>query len=266
MESSSLTPTVDTVKYGSLDENYHKLHESSIDDVASGSTLVHQTDHSEVEFLGVHCSLRKLALSLSLYLNILITLAKLVAYLRTFSLSVLAALLDSVLDVVSQVVLNYTEKHSSLQRSSALYPAGASRLEPIGVLTCAALMGVASFEVLKESLVTLFARTRLAPELGSVWSMLAIVLIKVGLLILCNRAKNARFGFSKHALMLTDPTLEALAQDHANDALSNLVAAVALVSCITTRICGLWTPLRPFSSVFTLSTLGTRRGGNKLST
>ena len=52
-------------------------------------------------------------------------------------------------------VLNYTEKHSNMQRSSALYPAGASRLEPIGVLTCASLMGMASFEVLKESFETL---------------------------------------------------------------------------------------------------------------
>ena len=75
------------------------------------------------------------------------------------SLSVLAALLDSVLDVVSQAVLNYTERHSSMQRSSAFYPAGASRLEPIGVLTCAALMGMASFEVLKESFETLFFQT-----------------------------------------------------------------------------------------------------------
>jgi hypothetical protein len=91
---------------------------------------------------GKNYSLRRLAMDLSLYCNLFITLTKLVAYLRTFSLSVLAALLDSVLDVVSQLVLNYTETHSSMQRSSAMYPAGAARLEPIGVLTCAALMGV----------------------------------------------------------------------------------------------------------------------------
>ena len=52
-------------------------------------------------------SLRRIALELSLYLNLIITFTKLVAYIRTMSLSVLAALLDSVLDVVSQIVLNY---------------------------------------------------------------------------------------------------------------------------------------------------------------
>jgi Co/Zn/Cd efflux system component len=70
-------------------------------------------------------NLRQVALQLSLYVNLFITVVKLVAYIQTMSLSVLAALLDSVLDVVSQLVLNYTERHSSMQRSSAVYPAGA---------------------------------------------------------------------------------------------------------------------------------------------
>jgi hypothetical protein len=74
---------------------------------------------------GCGCSIRTLALQLSLYVNIAITIAKLVTYVHSWSLSVLAALLDSVLDVVSQLVLNYTEQHSTLQRSSAVYPAGA---------------------------------------------------------------------------------------------------------------------------------------------
>jgi Cation efflux family len=99
------------------------------------SSDYHQQEFTCCDYTFQIPSARRLALVLSLYLNIAITLAKLIAYLNTFSLSVLAALLDSVLDVVSQVVLNYTEQHSSMQRSSAFYPAGASRLEPIGVLT-----------------------------------------------------------------------------------------------------------------------------------
>ena len=189
-------------------------------------------------------SLRRLALELSLYVNLAITLAKLVAYLQTFSLSVLAALLDSVLDVVSQLVLNYTERHSSMQRSSALYPAGASRLEPIGVLTCAALMGMASFEVLKESFTSIVYHKSIvsmegeeAPSMSSFWSMATIVVMKLVLLVLCNRAANRKSilsssttGTSSRAVVqLADPTLEALAQDHWNDALSNTVAAVALL-------------------------------------
>ena len=182
--------------------------------------------------------LRRLAIELSLYINLFITVTKLVAYIRTLSLSVLAALVDSVLDVVSQMVLNYTERHSSLQRSSAHYPAGASRLEPIGVLTCAALMGMASFEVLKESIQALAyhdASIQESANLSSFWSMLFVVIVKLMLLALCERAAHERIhGFaspsSKH--YVADPTLEALAQDHWNDALSNGVAAIALLCAL----------------------------------
>ncbi|KAL7581495.1 hypothetical protein ACA910_022064 [Epithemia clementina (nom. ined.)] len=205
-------------------------------------------------------SLRRLALELSLYANLAITLAKLVAYIQTLSLSVLAALLDSVLDVVSQLVLNYTERHSSMQRSSALYPAGASRLEPIGVLTCAALMGMASFEVLKESFTTIvYHNSSLASQekeasMSSFWSMSAIVVVKILLLLLCNQAANRKVVHSSSSLAqhqtasisstaravteLADPTLEALALDHWNDTLSNTVAAVALLCAL--RMPALW--------------------------
>jgi cation diffusion facilitator family transporter len=203
-------------------------------------------DASEEESLmsggeGNYWSLRQIALHLSLYLNLVITFAKLIAYVRTLSLSVLAALLDSVLDVVSQFVLNYTERHSSMQRSSAFYPAGASRLEPIGVLTCAALMGMSSFEVLKESFETLVWKQKtlenvtLQEEIGSFWSMISVIAIKILLYLLCEKA-NARNNYSyetgKRALQLADPTLEALAQDHWNDVLSNGVAAFALIAAL----------------------------------
>ena len=199
-------------------------------------------------------SLRRLALELSLYLNLLITFAKLVAYIRTFSLSVLAALLDSVLDVVSQAILNYTEKRSSMQRSSAFYPAGASRLEPIGVLTCAALMGMASFEVLKESFETLVFKTTTLEDMTmgegvfSIWSMVAIVFIKLMLLALCQKASHRRrdYGSSKAVMQLADPTMEALSQDHWNDSLSNGVAAIALLFALYSP--NLWW-IDPFGAV-----------------
>ena len=178
--------------------------------------------------------LRRIALDLSLWINVFVTLTKLVAYIQTSSLSVLAALVDSVLDIVSQLVMNYTEKHSSLQRSSAFYPAGASRLEPVGVLTCAALMGMASFEVIKESVERL-ASTDSSPfvdaSMASFWSLAGVILLKLGLLYLCQRAAELKFGTgSAHqTLQQADPTMSALAQDHWNDALSNGVAALALL-------------------------------------
>eukprot|EP00555_Chaetoceros_dichaeta_P004686 CAMPEP_0198270958 /NCGR_PEP_ID=MMETSP1447-20131203/47273_1 /TAXON_ID=420782 /ORGANISM="Chaetoceros dichaeta, Strain CCMP1751" /LENGTH=367 /DNA_ID=CAMNT_0043963301 /DNA_START=178 /DNA_END=1281 /DNA_ORIENTATION=- len=191
-------------------------------------------------------SLRSVAIQLSLYVNLFILICKLFAYVRTLSLSVLAALVDSVLDVVSQLVLNYTEKHSSLSRSSALYPAGASRLEPLGVLTCAALMGMASFEILKQSVASLLydgdgadlSHDSLDGNMSSVFSMVGIVFIKLALYFLCQRATTGTGdGYvaagGKQSIKATDPTLEALAQDHWNDCLSNSVAAIALLAALT---------------------------------
>ncbi len=262
---------------------------------SDSTSFAPQSSKSSYDYYLSCCSLRRWALELSLYLNLIICLAKLIAYLKSLSLSVLAALVDSVLDVVSQLVLYYTERHSTFQRrSSALYPAGASRLEPIGVLTCAALMGMASFEVIKESVERLlyFSPQQAAQELlnynmASVWSMIVIVGVKLALWVLCKRAARdhvdgvmiARAAAAAAAAannnknvevldmkrndcddddmennnndaqdepernatyysFMSDPTLEALAQDHWNDTLSNGIAAFALIS--TLRYHALW--------------------------
>jgi hypothetical protein len=48
-----------------------------------------------------HSNLRKFALDFSLWINVFILVTKAVAYFETLSLSILAALVDSILDVVS---------------------------------------------------------------------------------------------------------------------------------------------------------------------
>jgi len=172
-------------------------------------------------------TIRQVAIQLSLYANLIITATKLWAYISTRSLSVLAALLDSILEVVSQLVLAFSEHHSNrVQRSSALYPAGAARVEPIGVLICASLMGMGSFEVLKESTAELLQpETNLhdLQDIASFWSMFMVVFVKIGLLIICNYASRGT----------KDSTMAALALDHLNDALSNGVAAIALLAALT---------------------------------
>lgn len=245
MTTESLKVTIDDAPAAPIHESYGAMLK-----VQTCYTSPTSSTTAEIQRTPRSFSLRTVAIDLSLYVNLLILLCKLVAYARTLSLSVLAALVDSVLDVVSQVVLNYTEKHSSLSRSSALYPAGAGRLEPLGVLTCAALMGMASFEILKESLQALWmydvatdggdpiSRNTLDGNLTSVFSMVGIVFVKLGLYFLCERAVSGgtRNGYiipgGKQSVRASDPTLEALAQDHWNDCLSNAVAAVALLAAL----------------------------------
>ena len=221
---------------------------------------IQEENVNEVFF--THSNLRKIALDLSLWVNIFILLIKAVAYLETLSLSILAALVDSILDVVSQWILAYTERRSSKTRSSAHYPAGAARLEPLGVLSCAALMGFASFGVLKESLATLyegffnkqgnldnnFAESFIQDEnWSSFWSMFGVVFVKLALYALCIKVGHVRAVENDcDDKYYVDSTLEAVAQDHWNDCLSNAVAAVALILALSNQ--RLWC-LDPFGAI-----------------
>jgi divalent metal cation (Fe/Co/Zn/Cd) transporter len=87
-------------------------------------------------------------------------------------------------------------------------------------------------------------------EIFSFWSIIAVVVIKLLLLALCQKASFRRttvWGNSnKAALQLADPTLEALSQDHYNDVLSNGVAAVALILSLYSP--NLWF-LDPFGAI-----------------
>ena len=211
---------------------------------SDGLILPSNSDQKKKDTKPHSFTLRRIAIDLSLYLNLIILFSKLYAYIQTLSLSVLAALTDSLLDVVSQIVLNYTERHSSKSRSSALYPAGAARLEPLGVLTCAALMGMASFEIMKESLESLTVHGSIIDSsdlnMLSVYGMLGIVIVKLALYFLCmhaipfqsNSSSTVYSSAVKQSVKVSDPTLEALAQDHWNDALSNAVAAAALFAAL----------------------------------
>mmetsp|Transcript_18830 Transcript_18830/g.23156 ORF Transcript_18830/g.23156 Transcript_18830/m.23156 type:complete len:471 (-) Transcript_18830:454-1866(-) len=233
-----------------------QISDVSTEESSTTSSIYDKNGHTTEKY-----RLRRLAVDLSLYINLMILLTKIYAYWRTLSLSVLAALVDSVLDVISQLVLSYTEKRSEVVhgRSSAIYPAGASRLEPVGVLTCAALMGMASFEVIKESVEALVYGTDEIEEehLTSVVSMVCIVVIKIGLLMLCQKAGERRtvaqmrggvagMNSGRSVIVKIDPTLDALAQDHLNDALSNAVAAFALLCTITSP--KLW-PIDPIGAI-----------------
>lgn len=194
-----------------------------------------------------HTNLRKFALDFSLWINVFILVTKAVAYSETLSLSILAALVDSILDVVSQLILNYAEQRSSKTRSSAHYPAGASRLEPLGVLSCAALMGFASFGVLKEAIEYLYegikegnGASMMDENWSSFWSMTSVVIVKMILWLLCQKVAQVKGSDNKYHV---DSTIEAVGLDHWNDCLSNAVAAIALLFTLSNELFWILDPI-----------------------
>mmetsp|Transcript_14436 Transcript_14436/g.19303 ORF Transcript_14436/g.19303 Transcript_14436/m.19303 type:complete len:418 (+) Transcript_14436:20-1273(+) len=156
----------------------------------------------------------------SIVVNILLTIVKLWSAYVSGSLAVLASLVDSFLDLAQTFVLFVVEKKASLPPDTE-YPAGRKRLEPVGVLVCAVLMGLGSFFVIFDSCKTLAE----AFESGKS-PTLSIDAITLLILVITVLSKAILWLFCK-AVSEQSSTALALAEDHSNDVLSNFVAIIA---------------------------------------
>lgn len=85
-----------------------------------------------------------LAVNASWAVNWFLLIAKGITYAMSASKAVLAALVDSAVDLVSQAVLALAENYMS--KFSPNYPVGRSRLEALSVIACAFIMSTASLE------------------------------------------------------------------------------------------------------------------------
>ena len=86
----------------------------------------------------------KFAINASWVVNWLLLIAKIAGFIFSKSKSVLASLVDSVVDLLSQLVLTYAEKY--ITQHSPDYPVGRSRLEALSVIACSFIMSMASVE------------------------------------------------------------------------------------------------------------------------
>ncbi|WIA22973.1 hypothetical protein OEZ86_009896 [Tetradesmus obliquus] len=128
---------------------------------------------------------------------------------------------DSAVDLVSQVVIAYADWR--VRREDPRFPVGQARLEAIGVLACACIMSVASFEVIQESVAVLVAalQTGVLPELRLGPVMYIVLGSATALKLLCWAVCAA--------LQSKSDSMLALAEDHLNDIMSNLCAIVTAV-------------------------------------
>ena len=119
----------------------------------------------------------------------------------------------------------------SMNPSAALYPAGASRYEPVGVVICASVMGMGSLLLIKESVQQLveYAESDGSPGLqgggSSTYSLAAVIVLKAFLSVYC-KATAALLDAAGDGESTT--TIDAMYQDHFNDGLSNCIALVAI--------------------------------------
>lgn len=90
----------------------------------------------------------------SLVVNFGLLVVKIYISYVSGSLAFLASAVDSLLDLVSQSIIYYAlQGNENVDENK--YPLGRARLEPVGIVVVASLMGMASLQVVLESLYTL---------------------------------------------------------------------------------------------------------------
>jgi cation diffusion facilitator family transporter len=177
-------------------------------------------------------AMAKRAVDVSFGLNVLLFVAKMVIAITSGSLAVIASTADSALDLVSGFILAHTQKLIGTP-DPYNYPQGKGRLEPLGVVVFASIMGMSALMVVTESakiLVNGFMGTPPALDMGLAGYCVlgGTIVVKGGLYIYCS-AVFAKTG---------NGAVEAYAQDHLNDVVTNTLGLVAVI--LATEYQKLW--------------------------
>mmetsp|Transcript_4655 Transcript_4655/g.8125 ORF Transcript_4655/g.8125 Transcript_4655/m.8125 type:complete len:416 (-) Transcript_4655:247-1494(-) len=201
----------DNVKYLSdIDaefvENREDQQQQLTDDSDPENTplLAENHDHAHAEKV-------KAAVIISNVCNFVLLFAQIIAFASSHSLSLMANLIDAVLDLVAGFVV-YTAWRMQSSRDKYKYPIGRSRSEPLGVIGMACLMTAATLMTLEQSTQCLIAGAE--GERGFVGlspAVVALVLIALG-------TKLCLYLFCRS---IDDVSAKSLAVDHVNDVISN---------------------------------------------
>ncbi|XP_071736553.1 metal tolerance protein 9-like [Rutidosis leptorrhynchoides] len=163
----------------------------------------------------------RLAITISNAANLVLFIAKVYASVESRSLAVIASTLDSLLDLLSGFILWFTS-HAMRNPNQFHYPIGKTRMQPVGIIVFASVMGTLGFQILLESARQLIAKTR--PDTNRdnekwvIGIMVSVTIVKFLLMVYCRRFKNE--------------IVRAYAQDHFFDVVTNSVGLAATVLAV----------------------------------
>uniref|UniRef100_A0A061S4Y4 Cdf membrane protein n=1 Tax=Tetraselmis sp. GSL018 TaxID=582737 RepID=A0A061S4Y4_9CHLO len=190
------------------EERAEESAEDSEDD-ASRSYAENQKERDSKLSFAVYCSLAA---------NVLLLVSKIYAFFISRSQAVLASTADSGVDLASQAVLALAAWQ--MRKEDLRFPVGKTRLETLGVIACAVIMGLASFEVVESACMQMYAGVVKGayPDLDFGVLMYAILgattALKIPLYFYCIHLKDI------------SASMGALAEDHRNDVLANATAMI----------------------------------------
>lgn len=156
----------------------------------------------------------KWAININVVANIILLIGKVVAAFSTGSLSLIASLVDSALDLLCTLIVWTTNKLvawrlNALQRK---FPVGRKRLEPLGILVFSIIMVISFAQILQESVEKIMPLKGKAESLPpvAIGAMGATILIKGIIWFGCKPIKTTQ--------------VQALAQDCETDVMFNTLS------------------------------------------
>ncbi|CAO2209120.1 unnamed protein product [Urochloa humidicola] len=196
---------------------YYKKQENLLKDFSEMETMNAPTE----EELRQLAKSERFAINLSNIINLILFVTKVVASAESASMAVIASTLDSLLDLLSGFILWFTA-NAMKKPNKYSYPIGKRRMQPVGIIVFASVMGTLGFQVLIESgrqLITQeHANFKRKQELWMVGSMSSVAVVKFFLMLYCRTFKNE--------------IVRAYAQDHFFDVITNSVGLVAALLAV----------------------------------
>lgn len=155
------------------------------------------------------------AININVIANVLLLVAKGVAALRSSSLSLIASLADSALDLLCTGIIFTTNKLVAWRLSSLRrrFPVGRRRLEPLGILVFSVIMIICFLQILQESVTKLLPNgdhSMATLPAAAISAMAATVVVKGIIGLFCLRIKTTQ--------------VQALVQDCKTDCIFNTLS------------------------------------------
>jgi len=164
--------------------------------------------------------------------NWLLLVLKIFAFSMSGSKAVLASLIDSIVDLVSQCIVSLSM--SVMHRPHKDFPIGRNRLEALAVIACALIMSVASAKVIQACVIEL--KTGIEDH---IYAYIELGLWPIAILVFGTFAKLALYLYCAPLQQYSD-SVQALTEDHLNDIMSNSVSMVAALITVSVKGGAAW--------------------------
>jgi len=164
--------------------------------------------------------------------NLMVFTVKVSVAISSGALVVYASALDSFLDLLSGSILSLTAWLMS-KPAPYKYPVGKLRMEPLGVIIFATIMGTCYAQVILEACARLLMPSEIVCDIS--------VLVLLGCIVGCKAVLYMICRIALAVMKQKSVALEAQSEDHFNDCGTNLLSAAGtfLASSSFSRLCGL---------------------------